>query len=442
MSEVFHPEHQEKLSHPEWHMPSRKGGFEDMSEVQKELESRTQVLGERELATEGRVVGFIYDPEEYDTHIEVYDGHVLQEVQLSLPDFLEADDDERSDHYRRVDEFRADIQRTCEEKLGLHKWWHNREGVENRIDPSYIEYEPTEQLIVGQEGRGVRFFNYGEPMSDARQEDCRKAVDVLAQFFGDHVYDVLQDVVIVPFKDGGKTGDGHVNGFTRGELEGVIFLNERLLPDDMQEPHYHLQDEEGVTQFVETLIHEFGHLLHGFGEEADEELLEFARNVGWDVDELLKHEPTWASGFGDLAPYAPLDDYIVTHEDGSKERVPLMDYYDKYDEDYDDEGKVVRPAKPFVRLGSPTQYGEESPGETFADTGAMLMLGDFVVRQYPETRDAWLSHAQKRAGGHALGEVPVNRAPIVVDHRTGQDILYPATAIPSRVLVRALSRRG
>lgn len=446
MSETLLAERHETTLHPEWDMAVRHDRLETERDLLQSIEGRLHVFDEQERATEGKVTGFLYDPAEYDTHLELSDEDGTYDVQVSLPDFLHSgNEDENPDGWRVRRQITEDIAADYMHRSlnGRQQWWLDLDSMSHLIDTRTMSHgEPTEQVIIGQKGRGVRFFNYGEAMSEARLEDCRKFIDIATAYFGDRVYDILGDVVIAPFDQqrdlGRQEGKPDTEGFIPNGTDKVLVVDAKLLADEEQETSARL-DDEGAGRFIEVLLHEFGHLLHGNDPEAERELLEFAEEVGWDVKNMLAKEPEWTSRYADLAPFVPSDDYVVKREDGTTERMSLTEYYDRYDDEYDDEGNIVRPGLDYHRLGSPTGYGETNPKETFADTTAYALLGTYVMRMMPDTHDAWLRHAERRAGQPLA--TPINRAPIVVDRRTGQDIVYPETELPDTIYVRALPRR-
>ncbi|HKX72732.1 MAG TPA: hypothetical protein VJM32_01820 [Candidatus Saccharimonadales bacterium] len=442
------PEH--TAAHHAWDMETRTGGFEQLDDIRFELQRSAVVLNDFETATEGPVIGFVYDTEQYDTHREYSDEYGTYDVEVSLAEFMQDDPyDERRDTSRVQSEIKADIaEKAVDLFVPKQAWWLDTAELGEYVDVRTLDFnKPTEQLIIGQEGRGVRFFNYGEAMSAESREDCRLFIDLATQYFGDRVYDILSDVVVMPFdqqkmrtEQGKQEDEGYdTDGFVSPGFSGVIFVDSAVMREG-RASHGRLDD--GVSRLLEVLMHEFGHVLHGHDEEAKRNLLEFASKVGWNVDAMHADNPSGAP-FQDKEPFAPNYDFVVTHKDGRTERLSPEEYSDKY-ETFDDDGNPVGESPDYYYAGSPTTYGEKSPEETFAETTSQTILGNFVVSHMPETRDAWLEHAHNRIlkpgetrDDRPLAAVPVNRAPIDADHRTGDDILFPTVQVPKKIFVRA-----
>ncbi len=382
---------------------------------------------------------FRYDPRAYDTSVRVWDRDYGMEFEEQAP--LQELLNHTSEYYglspnlRDIDRARSDIAYEYWKQMPNRGWWFELQSLEEDFPRiPFIEQSPTEQYIVGQEGRGVRFYNFAAPMDQERLADCRKFVDILTQYFGDRTYDFVTDVVITDFTQ--SANKPRTNGVTSKHGQ-VMYINAALLEPDNQSAHHHIK----AAAFLKTLVHESGHLIHGFDTPAQEQLLKFAKTVGWDVDAMLKEVPDWQSEYADVASYGPPDEaYAVTLPGGTQKHMD-RDEAEKHGVwTYDANGKRVGPD--YYHVGSPSLYGATRPQETSAETTAYSLLGNFVTQRMPETRDAWLEHMQQRVllPGETPEDrplaTPLNRAPIEVDHRVGNDIVYPRTKLPEKIYVK------
>lgn len=437
-----------ELAPPDWmeDLHEQRKELETLDYVEREVKSRIQVIEDKEQAGGNPVIEFEYNPEDINTHIELYDENGMYTLDLSLPEFMEGDPyDERRDSAEVRDGILEAItlQYMEREVRPRGEWWLNLELLEEgSLEPGFIEnHSPTEQLLVGQGDRKVQFLNYGGEMSQDRLNDVQNFIELLTQYFGDKVYDLLKNVVIAPFARHNETEPRREDavGFVKAGISGTIFIDSDLLRDDNQEMGSRIE----AGYFLKVLVHEFGHLLHGSKDEDNKQLLEFAKSVGWDVERMVADEPNWNSGYADLNEYAPSGDYVVTMDDGTKQRMDWGEYSDHHSDEYGDEGEVIKQGKDYYELGSPTSYGETNPMETFADTTAYALLGHHVTENMPETRDAWIEHAQKRIlmPGETEADRPiaasVERKPLEIEHRVGAQIELPATVIPETIYVLA-----
>lgn len=318
-------------------------------------------------------------------------------------------------------------------------WWLNLDKVKEELSDDLFETKmPTEQFIVGQGEKGVRFYNFGEPLDKGHQEDLRKFVDVATQYMGDRAYDLLQDVIITDFAkrkaetlvedDTSGEADEYDEkekketslGFTHPALGEVLFINSKVLNRETSD-----RENLDASRLLQTLTHEFGHLVHGFDDQARDELHEFAEAIGWDFDKMLSD--ALLGKVSDPADYRPSSVYgaegsTAIAADGTKKRM-ILDKYSSLASQGDDSVQSTK------FLGSPTEYGTKSPDESSADTSKHAMLGSILVNHLmPHTRDAWLTHMEKRRGGPITA--PLRHKPIALERRTESDILYPRTKLP------------
>jgi hypothetical protein len=282
-------------------------------------------------------------------------------------------------------------------------WW-NKEALHAIQKPLrervFTEVTPGEVFVVGQEGKGVRIFNFGAPLSAERQEDCKKFVDTVSQYMGDRMYDFVTDIVIADFADTqkGKGADSHdIAGFAYVG-HGLILANTAIVPDDAPRD----ETAEG-SSFLQTLTHEYGHLFHGDvrqDAQAREDLETFASDIGWDIEGMQEDGHDWLAKNADNQPYAPL---------------------------YARPNTITMPPD-----GSPTEYGAKNPKESLGETNKHAMLGSSVMAEMTETNDAWLTHLQTRMlrPGETIADRPIasplEHKPITMTRYSGADIRYPA----------------
>lgn len=57
-------------------------------------------------------------------------------------------------------------------------WWENLEttGKFDGVAVPFRDYQPREQFVVGAEGSGVLFHNFGVPLRAGYQADCEQFV--------------------------------------------------------------------------------------------------------------------------------------------------------------------------------------------------------------------------------------------------------------------------
>jgi hypothetical protein len=414
------------LSHPGWHMHVKSGTPESLlnaGDVWYRTRDRLVVLDEDDEVPEGvPVFDFKYDENQFSnllTHPR--DGYYEN---VPLGKFVRTHPWELATRGKpkERDVILANITHEYIEAHPPASWWLNLDAVRDDFrKPIMAEsvQPPTEQFIIGQEGRGVRFWNYGEQMSPGRVADCRRFVDIMTQFFGEHVYDILTDVVVAPINHELLVKkDEDASGFVNSALPKVAFIDST--PLSRNDPYPGEDDTlkgSKVSLFLNVLTHEFGHLLHGLDPTDLESLITFAKSIGWKTEQMQKQLGDKWSEYRDLRPFSPTTVHTLSREYDPK--VPIGD-------------------QSVARYGSPTSYGRKHPFESSAETTAYATLGNLAMYM-PVTRDAWLEHAEQRSGQPIA--TLLDRAPIVVDRRTGADILYPRTPLPEKIYVRAKVRK-
>lgn len=432
---------------PSWHMDARPGVIEGAYELHQDIISRLDVWdanGNDDLSqAPADAAEFHYAPGDYNTTVLEWDYDLEQDVEIDVPlgEFLRT----RAPSSRYATP-KGDILKSIASNvdvLGTEGWWLKASGLEHGLKQDIFHRDmPTEQLIVGQEGKGVRIFNFKEPMNAERIADCKRLIDTLTQYFEDRTYDFISDVVIADFDE--DVRDPNVWGFVDPSMPKVIFIDGKLLNDANQALSGGLQ-YAGASKFLYVLLHEAGHTIHGESDEDLDQVAEFARKIGWDMEAMERDVPQWRMGANDnLDEYMPplmYERLAVRMPDGTTRHMSVEEFDEAY---YDEDGNQKGEIPSYTYLGSPSDYGRENPMESSADTTAHTMLGKLVVEMMPETRDAWLEHMQQRVlkpgekPEDRLLATPLNRAPIVVDRRTGHDILYPHVKLPERINIRAI----
>ena len=330
-------------------------------------------------------------------------------------------------------------------------WWRNLDWLHGKVAGDIFRSKmPNEQFIIGQGDKGIRFYNFGGDLSADNRADLRTFVDSATQYQGERTYKYLQDVIITDFtNDGiskkvdedGKKTEEQVLGFVHPKLPGAIFINSKILnftdrPEDLN-----------GSQLLQTLDHEFGHLVDGTDTGDTGSATQLAREIGWDYDrmmmDLLMNNAAKDdhSHDDDLAAYRPPAAY------GSRKRIavlpngamlPLMD--PDFTALIQDTLKHIEtngehPKPKMVLLGSPTEYGGRNPLESTAEITKHAMLGGVVLNYLmPQARDGWLAHMERRRDGPIV--VPLDREPITVEYRAGSEILYPRIELPDVINVR------
>ena len=369
---------------------------------------------------------FYYRKSQFDTTVVSYGeepGESRHEKKYSLGDFIDGDPDSREAWFIK-DCITADV---YEKLIKPPAWWlQSGKEIELELVQDIRTAQPTEQLIIGQEGQGIRFYNFGQPMAAEKIEDCRRFVDTMTQFLGDRTYDFVEDVIIADIDRAKNDASGRVNP----AMPHTIFLDAGLL--EVGEL-YEDGAEGDISRFLASLIHEGGHTLHGTDDESEPGGLDsFAKEIGWDMSAMKRDRfPK------DLRPYGPSVAYEVKTQDGSLSMTR---------EEFDNRYGMLEPAQrpEYTLSGSPTVYGQKNPYESYAEVTLSAMAGRLVAEHMPEVRDAWLSNVQHRIlkPGETTEDrpiaTPINRAPIVVDRRTGDEILYPRTRLPEKIVVQAI----
>jgi hypothetical protein len=382
-----------------------------LGSLKQKVEDRLHVTDSPVMLSDHGFV-FDYEPDEFDTYEEYIhsDGSYTLERAPSLAHYMFTNPD--NGVAAKIKEKMAEY---YELNVVDRGWWlHPDESME----PTLAE-GPTEQFIVGQGKKGIRVFNFGEEMDVKRQVDLIKFVDIATQYFGDEVFDLTTDIIISP-----KVGeDGNTQGFVNPTKPHAIFIDSNVLAID--ESDNKPLAEEGNSLFLNVMVHELGHFLHGFNKKDYSKLMEFAEKTGWDVDGMLKYLPLWKiQPASKVMEYAPERGYMVKGDNGKFQFIDT--------ETFEADFTHLKPEKmpEHYLVGSPTDYGEMNPKETSAETTAHVMLGRHVTHNMRETRDAWIEHMQK--DGRVIAG-PINRKQIILERRTGSDILYPVTELPDRI---------
>jgi hypothetical protein len=343
--------------HPEWDMDAEPGGIEDLKMIRDRLAAKIRIWDEtNQHDAPANAMRYTYRPDQ------------IADAQGDLG---------KSMAWQYMGEHSADFHKN---------WWMKLRSIrDNFQDDIFQSAEPTEQLIIGEEDQGTRFYNFGEPMTKRQRIVCRDFIDRTQQYLGDKTHELLTDVVFTNFTENSSNRiNSGTDGFVHPELPGVMFINAELLAKERSgEAGYDL------GRIFATMLHEKGHVYEG-------DLEEYARATGWDVDRMNAEQPDWRHQPGDQESYKPTD---------------------------------------FMR----SKLSEQSPQESHAEAGMYAMMGDEVLNGLmPETRDAWLEHLLKRLEKDSI-IVPIDRPPLKMDYRRGDDILYPRTRLPETVNVVAVS---
>ncbi|NLA43017.1 hypothetical protein GX865_02580 [Candidatus Saccharibacteria bacterium] len=267
-------------------------------------------------------------------------------------------------------------------------WWqkidskHIREDLEST---GMYRQKPTEQYIIGRDGIGVRFYNYGDRLSASHVAEMRSYVDITSQWLGkEQAQQLVSDVILTPIKKT-QTQDGLVTvAFQRDELPGVVFVDSDQLSDH----------EHGTLRHA--LLHELAHKIHG-PLELDairrKKLVDFAMSAGWDEGSLKSEE--WAKSY----------------EDG-----------------------IYMAVQPGSLL---SEYGATHPLEAFADVSVSVMEENSST-SYDALGAKWLQFMYDEDKYALAADYP--RATLVQDRRTGRDILYPKSTRQMGRLATMFSR--
>lgn len=417
-------EHYDGPDHPEWDMYVQKGQPEsDLNPggVWYQIRDRLVVLDEDEEAPEGVPV-FDYEYDEHRFFNLLTDPETGHYEQVPLGQFVRTLpwDLALRGKPKEKDVILAAITSEYVDAHPPPSWWLHLDTVRADLKTPIMQEStrpPTEQFIIGQDGRGVRFFNYGEPMPPERIEDCCLFIDALTQCFGEQVYDVMTDVVFAQLS--GSSADPKErlsSGVTYLKTPKVIFANTaftdntQLLTEGGLKAHpiAAVKDDRGElvevhpSDFLGVLVHEYKHLLDN-PKEGTESMIELAETLGWDIDGLV--QASKQEGFNwkrDSIRFAP---------------------------PHNTEG---------VMNSLPSNYSRTTPGETSAEIFEYILLTNLAAHM-PETGDAWFEHIQNITARPIA--TPLDRPPIVVDRRTGDEILYPRTPLPEHIYVRAKLRK-
>lgn len=409
----------------EWNLSDRRFPAETPEHLQNQIADRIYVLREDEEAPLGARVA------QHWLMAEELEGAVADVNALAAlcRDTSLTDPDQLAWRQTLLDDMAKQFMESSDENgLEIGWWLHGSlEQKRPRLPHNILQYWPSEQFIIGQAGRGIRFFNFGQPLTAPQVHELQLFVDEANQWLGERLYDDLTDVVFAPIDQ--HCADAHKNmemhGYTEAHLPGVFFVDSNILLDAWQ----HHQKALKVSWLRQVLHHELEHLGHGESNQQIAALEEFAARIGWDV---AGANAARAKGLIDLSAYAPANDYMVQLPDKSYVRMTAAQY------------KAAFPGENLRRyaLGSPTLYGNKNFCEAYAETGTQIRLGDLVARQMPETRDAYLEHFQQRLlrPGETAADrpiaTPLNRPPIVVERRTGNSIIYPSTTLPDTIYIR------
>lgn len=427
----FPPPSEQLHRPPYWEMATSPHP-ETLTNLVMDISSRLSFLAESETAPTGVEHTLAYDPRKYDTSLRLWDqaSGTERTYQAPLDDVLSHTFWYKQHGLSETTMVKAQTDMTYKylNEAVRPSWWHTLDALEGDFAQlPFTEELPTEQYIIGQEGKGIRFYNFSASMKQKDVEDCKTFVDTFSQYFGDRTYDFVTDVVITNFSDDlRQTGTA---AFVKPGMEGVLFLDSLLLNPEAT------KDGE---RLLDALVHEGGHFVHGTDKQSQEQLLKFAKGTGWDVDTMLTERPEWHKEEAKLGQYAPDTQFVVTFPNGTKERMSVVEAQNK---------GVLDPASAkngisFYMTGAPSNYGRTHPRELSAETTSKMMLGNYVTRLMPETRDAWLEHMQQRVlkPGETPEDrplaTPLDRAPIEIDHRVGDSIVYPRTKLPEKIYVK------
>lgn len=266
---------------------------------------------------------------------------------------------------------------------GDKPWWRivgsrRYEAAKWFDDYSFLRTKvPSEQYIIGSGGDGVRFYNYGEPMSAGVLLECECFVESASVRFGmEQVSSLIGDVVMVGLKHASE--DKPKNLGHRDELyKGVVFLS-----DDFEE--YERRD----VKLLHVLAHEFGHAFSPRNMEEKRALYSFAQNIGWEMDRVLKEVPDWSESTYDwrASPYS-----------------------------------ICTPIASERQIGAPTLYAQKNIRESLAETVALDLTGE--IDAMPWLVDTLRQYFDDM--GVKYNKNPATRSELIIDHRTGDDILYP-----------------
>lgn len=262
-------------------------------------------------------------------------------------------------------------------------WWDQIDRQSLRAAKFFLKYDfirkqkPKEQLIIGRDGLGIRFYNYGEALDEESIAQCEHFVAMADGHFGiETVQERLSDIIFVALKS--SSPDRPIDlGYRSSAFPGSIFVH-----NDMKE--YARRN----VSFFHVIAHEFGHTFESQSTEHDAALYKFGEALGWNMKCIAARFPSWATGDVDL---------------GARGLAPqVMDNQTR---------------------GVPTKYGKRNIRESLAETVALQLSGK--IDEYPWLQDALTQY---------MADIDVNYTPksydevpemLFVDHRVGDDILYP-----------------
>lgn len=263
-------------------------------------------------------------------------------------------------------------------------WWDALDRSVVTAAKSFDDYNfirrqiPTEQYIVGRDGRGVRIYNYGEPMELSHVESCENFIAAADATFGiEFTQAVAGDIVFTRLRQPSNPGAPKDLGYRTSLFAGVLFLSDEFTEYEKRE-----------VSVEHVLAHEFGHVFDPKNSDELQALKRFGHELGWNSAVLDKTADRWATNETDLRTVRELDCPPVLTENAR---------------------------------GVPTTYAQKSLHESLAETVALELSGELA--HIPWLRETLHSYLDET--GVTYTKDTQQRQALNVEHRTGDDILYP-----------------
>lgn len=263
-------------------------------------------------------------------------------------------------------------------------WWESLDRSIIAAAKWFDDYDfirratPSEQYIIGKNGAGVRFFNYGEPMNATHLTSCKEFVACAEAKFGiATTQSAAGDIVFTRLRQP-RSSETKNLGYRSSMFPGAIFLH-----DEFNE-YEHRQ-----VPVTHVLSHEFGHVFDPKTPDELEALKEFGESIGWDVSTMER-----------VAPQR----------------------WQKNEIDYGALQEAISPPLATLDMrGAPTQYAQRSIHEALAETVALELQGQ--LGEFPWLREVLHTYLDRIGVQYSIK--PPSVAELDVEHRTGAEILYP-----------------
>jgi hypothetical protein len=263
------------------------------------------------------------------------------------------------------------------------QWWDQVDREPLRAARWFAQYDflrrqqPTEQFIIGRDGMGVRFYNYGEALDVPSIQECRDFTDAASGLFGmQAVSERLSDVVLTRLRIDPETKRQNL-GYRSSEFPGVIFIH-----DDRRA-------FAGRSSMFHVMAHEFGHTFEPTTHDEVKALRQFSEQLGWNMCEVVRKEPEWYVSGADLKP---ADLYTMPPHDGASEVI--------------------------------SAYAQTNPHESLAEAVALQLSGGLA--SVPWLQNALQEYYDRIGIQYSPLSAGVTSMPLDIDRRCDDDILYPA----------------